>query len=209
MRIRDLLSIDAIELNANPATKLDTIDQAIALMQKNGNIVDVENYKSAVLEREEQDSTGVGGAIAIPHGRGEGVSKAGLAAMVVPNGVDYDSVDGAPVKLVFLIAAPETKDNVHLQVLSKLSVLLMDETLSESLIAAKTPQEFMKIIDDAEDAREAVEAKRAADQASQAQKASEQPIKTEDNAQQKEKVPTVLLVIGGLIALAAVISMIL
>lgn len=206
MRIRDLLSISAIELNANPATKAETIDQAIALMQKNDNIVDVENYKYAVLEREAQDSTGVGGGIAIPHGRGEGVSKAGLAAMVVPNGVDYDSVDGAPVKLVFLIAAPETKDNVHLQVLSKLSVLLMDETMSESLVNAKTAEEFMKIIDDAEDAREAIEAKRAIEQAQASAKAQET---AKQSNEKKEKTPAILLVIGGLIILGVVISLIL
>ena len=131
MRITDLLDKRSISLTAAPATKNETLDMAVDLMVKSGKINDREAYKAQVYAREEESTTGIGEGIAIPHGRCDAVDRPGLAAMVIKNGVDFDSLDGAPVTLLFLIAAPNTKDNVHLDVLSKLSVLMMDE---ESLI---------------------------------------------------------------------------
>ena len=123
---------------------------AVALMAKSGKIRDEEAYRREVYLREEESTTGVGGGIAIPHGKCDAVIRPGLAAMVIPNGVDFDSLDGEPVHLIFLIAAPNTKDNVHLDVLSKLSVLLMDEQFSEKLRRAKTAEEFLRIVDEAD-----------------------------------------------------------
>lgn len=123
---------------------------AVALMAKSGKIRDKEAYRREVYLREEESTTGVGGGIAIPHGKCDAVIRPGLAAMVIPNGVDFDSLDGEPVHLIFLIAAPNTKDNVHLDVLSKLSVLLMDEQFSEKLRRAKTAEEFLRIVDEAD-----------------------------------------------------------
>lgn len=150
MRITELLKPESIDLNAAPKDKNDTIRQAVALMAKSGNISNIEAYTKQVMAREEESTTGVGEGIAIPHGKCDAVTRPGLAAMIIRDGVDYDSLDGEPVNVLFLIAAPNTKDNVHLDVLSKLSVLLMDEDFIAALKAAKTTDEFLKVIDDAD-----------------------------------------------------------
>ncbi len=150
MKIKDLLSLGAISLEANPKDKNEAILEAVKLMEANGNINDSSAYTELVLNREKEGTTGLGGGIAIPHGKGSCVSKPALAAMVVKNGVDYEALDNAPVNLVFLIAAPNTEDNVHLDVLSKLAVMLMDENFTQSLINAKSKEEFLSIIDNAE-----------------------------------------------------------
>lgn len=150
MRITELLKPESIDLNAAPKDKNDTIRQAVALMAKSGNISNIEAYTKQVMAREEESTTGVGEGIAIPHGKCDAVTRPGLAAMIIRDGVDYDSLDGEPVTVLFLIAAPNTKDNVHLDVLSKLSVLLMDEDFTAALKAAKTTDEFLKVIDDAD-----------------------------------------------------------
>ena len=150
MRITDLLDVKCICLDATPASKEEALNQAIDLMVKSGKINDVEAYKASVFAREEEGTTGIGEGIAIPHGRGESVSKPGLAAMVIKNGVEFESLDEQPVHLLFLIAAPNTKDNIHLDVLSKLSTLLMDELFVANLKAAKTVEEFLSIVDKAD-----------------------------------------------------------
>ncbi len=150
MRVRDLLGVSSIELQGTPAGKEDAIRQMVALMCKRGNIADEEKYLQGVFAREEEGTTGIGEGIAIPHCKSDAVKEPGLAAMVVPGGVDFDSLDGEPARIIFLIAAPNTEDNVHLDVLSRLSVLLMDEEFTKSLLNAKTPEEFLQIIDGAE-----------------------------------------------------------
>ena len=150
MRITDLLDRKSIYLGAKVSSKEETLDRAVALMAESGKIADVETYKKGVYAREEEGTTGIGEGIAIPHCKSAAVKQAGLAAMVIPDGVDFDSLDGEPVHLLFLIAAPDTADNVHLDVLSKLSVLLMDEDFTNALKSAKTVDEFLSIIDKAE-----------------------------------------------------------
>ena len=150
MRITDLLDARSVMLGAAPSDKKQTLEQAVALMVKSGKIADGEAYKKQVFAREEESTTGIGEGIAIPHGKCDAVTKPGLAAMVIPGGVDFESLDDEPVTLLFLIAAPNTKDNVHLDVLSKLSVMLMDEEFTARLRAAKSVDEFMRIIDDAD-----------------------------------------------------------
>ena len=157
MRITDLLDVRSISLNAAPADKSQTLDAAVALMTKSGRISDEEAYRKQVYAREEESTTGIGEGIAIPHGKCDAVKKPGLAAMVIPGGVDFDSLDGEPVTLLFLIAAPNTEDNVHLDVLSKLSMMLMDEEFTRSLRAAKTPEEFLAIIDQADEEKKSVD----------------------------------------------------
>lgn len=150
MQITDLLDKKSISLDASPASKREALDQIIELMVKSGNIQDKEAYKKLVYQREEESTTGIGEGIAIPHGKGSCVRKPGLAAMVVKNGVEFDSLDGEPVYLIFLIAAPDTKENIHLDVLSKLSVLLMDEDFARSLMHASDPEEFLQLINHAD-----------------------------------------------------------
>ncbi len=150
MRITDLLDRNSVMLGAAPSDKKQTLEQAVALMAKSGKIADEEAYKKQVFAREEESTTGIGEGIAIPHGKCDAVIKPGLAAMVIPDGVDFESLDDEPVTLLFLIAAPDTKDNVHLDVLSKLSVMLMDEEFTARLRAAKSVDEFVQIIDDAD-----------------------------------------------------------
>ena len=150
MKITDLLSTSAITINGTANSKEELISKMVDLMANNGNIINKEEYKRVVLEREKEGTTGIGEGIAIPHGKTDAVSKPGLSAMVVPNGVEFDSLDGQPAKLIFLIAAPNTKDNVHLDVLSRLSTLLMDTRFREELLNAETPAEFMLCIDRAE-----------------------------------------------------------
>lgn len=151
MRITDLLDQRSIALEGAPSSKKEALDQMIALMVKGGKIRDEEAYREQVYLREEESTTGIGAGIAIPHGKCDGVLKPGLAAMVVKDGVDFDSLDGEPVHLIFLIAAPNTEDNVHLDVLSKLSMLLMDEDFIINLKKAKTTEEFLQVIDAADE----------------------------------------------------------
>lgn len=157
MRITDLLDIRSVRLDGAPKTKQEALDEMVALMVKSGKINDAEEYRKQVYAREEESTTGIGEGIAIPHGRGESVDRPGLAAMLIKDGVDFDSLDDEPVTLIFLIAAPNTKDNVHLDVLSKLSMMLMDEEFTASLRQAASPEEFLAIIDKADDEKKSVD----------------------------------------------------
>ena len=147
MRITDLLKKESISLKAAPSNKAECLEMAISLMEKAGNISDYKAYKEQVFFRETEGTTGIGDGIAIPHGKCDAVKSPGLAAMVIPNGVEYEALDGEPVDLLFLIAAPNTKDNVHLDVLAKLSRLLMHEDFVKGLKSAATPDEFLAICD--------------------------------------------------------------
>ena len=168
MKIRDLLAAESIELNGKVTGKKETLDAMVDLMAKSGKINDVEVYRKGVYAREEESTTGIGEGIAIPHCKSDSVSRPGLAAMVVPEGVDFDSLDGEKVNLIFLIAAPNTKENVHLDVLSKLSVLLMDEDFTTNLRNAKTVDEFLHVIDAAEAEKDAEEEKKEEEQKAEA-----------------------------------------
>jgi len=150
MKITDLLSEKTIDVGASAASKEDIIRQAVALIGKSGAITDLETYQKGVFKREEESTTGIGEGIAIPHCKSDVVAKPALAAMVIKDGVDYASLDGEKVNLLFLIAAPNSEDNVHLDVLARLSEMLMDEAFKNKLIAAKSKKEFLKIIDEAE-----------------------------------------------------------
>ena len=150
MRITDLLDARSILLDASPKSKSEALDQIVDLMVKSEKINDKEAYRKQVYAREEESTTGIGEGIAIPHGKCDAVTKPGLAAMVVKDGVDFDSLDGEPVTLMFLIAAPNTEDNVHLEVLSRLSMLLMDEDFRNKLLHAKDVDEFLAYVDAAE-----------------------------------------------------------
>lgn len=157
MRITDLLDKRSISLDAAPKSKNEALDQIVEMMVKSGKIEDKEAYRAQVYAREEESTTGVGEGIAIPHGRCDAVRRPGLAAMVIKDGVDFDALDGKPVTLMFLIAAPNTKDNVHLDVLSKLSVLMMDEEFAQNLRNAKTVDEFMEIVDKADNEKQDID----------------------------------------------------
>lgn len=160
MKIRDLLAVESIDLNGKVTGKNETLDAMVALMAKSGKINDVEKYRKGVYAREEEGTTGIGEGIAIPHCKSDAVSRPGLAAMVIKDGVDFDALDGEKVSLIFLIAAPNTEDNVHLDVLSKLSVLLMDENFTSGLRNAKTVEEFLSVIDRVEAEKDAEEEKK-------------------------------------------------
>ena len=147
MRITDLLDRRSISLTGTPKSKSEALDQIIDLMIKSEKISDREAYRQQVYAREEESTTGIGEGIAIPHGKCDAVIKPGLAAMVVRDGVEFDSLDGKPVTLMFLIAAPNTEDNIHLDVLSKLSVLMMDENFADALRNASDVDEFLAVID--------------------------------------------------------------
>ena len=151
MRITDLLDKRSVSLDGKPGSKSEALDQMVALMVKSGKIRDEEAYKKQVYLREEESTTGICEGIAIPHGKCDAVKEPGLAAMIVKDGVDFDSLDGEPVHLIFLIAAPNTEDNVHLDVLSKLSMLLMDEDFVSALKNASSVEEFLKIVDAADE----------------------------------------------------------
>jgi len=161
MKITELLDLKGIELNVDVKTKDEAIDKLIDLMDATGKISDKAAYKEGILAREALTSTGIGEGIAIPHAQVAAVKTAGLAAMTVPTGVNYESLDGQPAKLFFMIAAPEDGGNTHLQALAKLSALLMDEDFRKELMNAASPIEFLRIIDDKEaqkDAEAAAEA---------------------------------------------------
>ncbi len=157
MRITELLDKKSISLDAAPKSKNECLDMAVDLMAASGKLTDKEAYKKLVYAREEESTTGVGEGIAIPHGKGDCVSKPGLAAMVIKDGVEYEALDDEPVNILFLIAAPDTEDNVHLDVLSKLSMMLMDEDFRNNLINAKDADEFLSIIDKADEERGSVD----------------------------------------------------
>lgn len=157
MRITELLDKRSISLLASPKSKNEALDQAVELMVKSGRINDKEAYRRQVYAREEESTTGIGEGIAIPHGKCAAVDRPGLAAMVIKEGVDFDALDGEPVNLIFLIAAPDTEDNVHLDVLSKLSVLMMDEDFADSLRNAKSPDEFLAMIDKADEEKKSID----------------------------------------------------
>ncbi len=150
MRITDLLDRRSVSLTAAPKGKSEALDMAVDLMVKSEKFSDREAYRKQVYLREEESTTGIGEGIAIPHGKCDAVKKPGLAAMVIKNGVEFEALDDEPVTLLFLIAAPNTEDNIHLDVLSKLSVMLMDEEFTESLRNASSVDEFMDIIDKAD-----------------------------------------------------------
>lgn len=160
MRIVELLDERSILLHGRVNTKEEAIDTMVELMGKSGKISDLTAYRKGVYEREREGTTGIGEGIAIPHCKSSVVKQAGLAAMVVDGGVDYDALDGQKADLIFLIAAPNTKDNIHLDVLSRLSVMLMDEKFTSSLREAKSRQEFLEIIDRTERAKAMEEGQR-------------------------------------------------
>ena len=171
MRITDLLDARSISLQAAPGNKEEALNQAVELMTQRGNISDKAAYRRQVGEREKESTTGIGEGIAIPHGKCAAVSAPGLAAMVIPGGVDFDSLDGEPVTLLFLIAAPDTEDNIHLDVLGKLSMLLMDEEFTQRLRGAGSVEEFIKIIDEADEEKAGIEER--LETAGETQKSSE------------------------------------
>lgn len=153
MRIVDLLSKDSILLNGAPKSKAEAIDMLVDLQMKSGNISDRETYKQGILAREEKGSTAVGEGIAIPHAKSSAVKAPSLAAMTVPGGVDYEALDDEPSDVLFMIAAPDTNADVHLEVLSRLMTLLMDEDFRANLLSAKDTDEFLSVIDTAEKAK--------------------------------------------------------
>lgn len=154
MKIIDLLDDRSILLDGRVADKKAALDQMVELMDASGKLRDKETYRQGVYAREQEGSTGIGEGIAIPHCKSDAVIKPGLAAMVVKDGVEFESLDGQPTHLFFLIAAPNTEDNVHLDVLSRLSVLLMDEDFTNKLRQAASVSEFKQIIEDAEKSSE-------------------------------------------------------
>ena len=165
MKIVDLLKVESIDLKAKPQNKAAALEHLITLMERGGNIADKEEYKACVLRREEEGSTGIGEGIAIPHAKTSAVKAPGLAAMLVQDGVDFDSLDGEPAKLFFLIAAPDTEDNVHLDVLSHLSMLLMNDDFRSELLKAGSAKEFLSVIDKYENEKFEDEDEAAAPQA--------------------------------------------
>lgn len=154
MKIIDLLDDRSILLDGRVADKKAALDQMVELMDASGKLRDKETYRQGVYAREQEGSTGIGEGIAIPHCKSDAVIKPGLAAMVVKDGVEFESLDGQPAHLFFLIAAPNTENNVHLDVLSRLSVLLMDEDFTNKLRQAASVSEFKQIIEDAEKSSE-------------------------------------------------------
>lgn len=164
MRISELLSQNAIDVNASVASKAEAIDYMTRLMERSGNLKDREAYKKGVLAREEEGTTGIGNGIAIPHSKCAAVERAGLAAMIVREGVDYASLDGEPADLLFMIAAPDTAANVHLEALAKLSTILMDSEFKEALVQAQTPEQFIRMIDQKEDELDGKREKKAMEQ---------------------------------------------
>ena len=170
MKIADLLAKESIDLQAKVGSKAEALEHLVDLMAQSGKLADKAEYKRCVLAREEEGSTGIGEGIAIPHAKTNAVKAPGLAAMIVSEGVDFASLDDQPAKLFFLIAAPDTEDNVHLDVLSRLSTLLMDEEFTTALYAAKSPKDFLSIIDKFEADKLAEEAEESAEQAAEAER---------------------------------------
>ncbi len=162
MKITDILAKESIALGQKAADKQSVLEAMVDLMAASGKISDKKLYLEAVEAREEEGTTGVGGGIAIPHGRCSGVREAGLAAMTIDGGVEFEALDGKPVDILFLIAAPESSGNVHLQILSKLAMMLMDEKFVADLKKAKNADEFLQIIDKAEEAKDVADAQKSA-----------------------------------------------
>ena len=157
MKILDLLKNVSIDVNATCSNKDEAIDTLVSLMAKQGNLNDQDVYKQGIYAREELSTTGIGEGIAIPHAQSEAVNAPGLAAMVVKDGVDYQSLDNQPAKLFFMIAVPKTGGNEHLQILAMLSQMLMDTDFKDSLINAQSVEEFMDLINQKEAAQKAKE----------------------------------------------------
>ena len=155
MKITDLLSIDSIEIGSSYKDKDELLKNAVKLMCRSGIINNEKEYLNSVLKREKESTTGVGNGIAIPHGRCKAVDKAGLAAIVLNKPVEYEALDNKPVELLFLIAAPEDKGNVHLEILSKLAMMLMDQEFTFRLKNSRTAEEFIRVIDEAEENKNA------------------------------------------------------
>ena len=155
MKITDLLSIDSIEIGSSYKDKDELLKNAVKLMCRSGIINNEKEYLNSVLEREKESTTGVGNGIAIPHGRCKAVDKAGLAAIVLNKPVEYEALDNKPVELLFLIAAPEDKGNVHLEILSKLAMMIMDQEFTFKLKNSRTAEEFIRVIDEAEENKNA------------------------------------------------------
>ncbi len=162
MRIRDLLNPESIRLNGSANSKDEALSALVDLMAKGGNIGDKRAYLDGVRAREKEASTAVGDGVAIPHCRSEAVLRAGLAAMTIPAGVDYDAPDGEKVTVIFLIAAPATSGDVHIDVLSKLSTMLLNEDFTKNLLAARNVDEFLAAIDEAENEKDAANGANAA-----------------------------------------------
>lgn len=191
MRIVDLLKKQSIDLDAHVADKPSAIDHLVDLMAAGGNLNDKALYKDRVLAREQEGSTGIGEGIAIPHAKTEAVNEPGLASMIVRDGVDYESLDDEPAHLFFLIAAPAGGANVHLEVLSRLSRMLMDDDFRDALMAAKTPEEYLDVIDKAETKQVAEEkAEEEAEKAAEAKEAAETP--AEKEAEEKSDRPYII-----------------
>ena len=148
MKISDLLQVQSIALGRSLQDKTDAINQLVELMSQTGALSDAEKYKQGVFKREEESTTGIGEGIAIPHCKSSAVIRPQIVAMVAPDGVDYQSLDGEPAKLFFLIAAPNSEENVHLDVLAKLSAMLMDFEFTEKLIAAQSAEEFLALLEE-------------------------------------------------------------
>ena len=168
MKIKDLLKREGIALSVGAADQNAAIDKLIELHQAVGNLSDAKAFKEAILAREAKGSTAIGMGIAVPHGKSAAVKTAGVTAITIPSGIDYKSLDGNPSKLFFMIAAPDTAADTHLEVLSKLMTLLMDQNFANKLIEAKTADEFIKIIDDKEEEKNKEEAAKKAAQAPKA-----------------------------------------
>ena len=163
MRITDLLKSESIALGQKPADKQSAIRQLADLMAASGNLSDKEQYLKDVFAREASGTTGLGDGIATPHAKSTGVKEAGLAAMTVPAGMDFESMDGKPARLFFMIAAPDSANDAHIQILQQLAMMIMDPDFKEALIAAKTKEEFLHLIDLKEDGKfEAPKAETAA-----------------------------------------------
>lgn len=160
MKITDLLKKNGIAINPEVKTKEEAINKLVDLMDATGRLSDKEEYKKAVLARESLSTTGIGDNIAIPHAKTTAVKEPGLAAMIINEGIDYDSLDGEPAKLFFLIAAPEGENNLHLDVLARLSMMLMDPEFKNTLINAKSVDEFLALIDSKENERQEAETKK-------------------------------------------------
>lgn len=168
MRIVDLLKKQSIDLNAVVTDKTSAINHLVDLMDKGGNLNDKEKYKEGVFAREKEGSTGIGEGIAIPHCKTAAVTEPGLASMIVRKGVDYESLDGEPAELFFLIAAPDTGANIHLEVLSRLSRMLMNDDFRDNLMKAATPEEFLQVIDKTETEQVKEEKEEAVEEATEA-----------------------------------------
>ena len=147
MRITDLLNAEGIQLHAAPAGKDKAIDLLVSLQDRAGRLTDRELYKADILARESLSSTAIGNGIAVPHAKSAAVKEAGLAAITVPDGVDYEAPDGLPSKLFFMIAAPQAGGDVHLEMLSRLMVMLMDEAFCQKLLEAEDTETFLRLID--------------------------------------------------------------